>query len=87
MKTGKNIVGYLCTKMYTDMTEILRLSVKKSRYYGDLVGYFVVKYKDPSVFPMPIEEVHSTEFSQAWNILEKGGHIERNDLGVPFWKD
>lgn len=65
----------------------VEITSEKSRYYGDLVGYFVVKYEDPSVFPMSIEEVHSTEFSQAWDILEKGGHIERNDFGVPFWKN
>jgi hypothetical protein len=60
---------------------------EKSRYYGDLVGCFVVKYEEPSIFPMSIEEVHGEEFSQAWNILEENGHIERNDHGVPFWKD
>ena len=60
---------------------------EKNRYYGDLVGYFIVKYEPPCIFPMSIEEVHSTEFSQAWNILEESGRIERNDFGVPFWRD
>ena len=60
---------------------------RKSHYYGDLIGYFVVKYKDPSIFPRSIEEVQNAEYSQAWNILEKSGHIERNEFGVPFWRD
>ena len=65
----------------------VEITSKQSSYWGDFVGYFVVKYKEPSVFSMFIEEVHSIELSQAWDILEKGGHIERNDFGVPFWKD
>ena len=64
----------------------VEITSEKSRYYGDFVGYFAVRYKDPCVFPMSIEEVHRAEFSQAWDILEKGGHIERYD-GVPFWID
>ena len=65
----------------------VEITSEKSRYYGDFVGCFVVKYEEPRIFPMTIEEVHSREFSQAWDILEKGGHIKRNDFGVPFWEE
>lgn len=65
----------------------VEIAEKQSRYYGDYVGYFVVKYKEPSIFPMSIDEVHRTEFRKAWDILGKGGHIERNDFGIPFWKE
>ena len=64
----------------------VEITENQSGYYGDFVGYFAVKYKDPCIFPMSIEEVHSTEVRQAWDILEKSGHIERYD-GVPFWID
>ena len=65
----------------------VEITENQSRYYGDYVGYFVVKYSDPCIFPMSMEEVHSAEVRQAWDILEKGGHIERNDHGIPFWKE
>ena len=43
----------------------VEITSKKSSYYGDYVGYFEVRYKDPSIFPMSIEEVHSTELRKA----------------------
>lgn len=59
----------------------------KNHCYGDLMGYFSVKYLEPTIFPMTIEEVYREEYSQAWDILEKSNHIERNDFGTPFWKN
>jgi hypothetical protein len=98
MAKEEKILGYLGD---SDGEESSRLYVYKNVHgnYGDVeifrkrqpyfnyVGEIVIKY-NTFVFPgMTIEEFRESEYREGMKFLEATGHIIRNDMGTPFWKE